>query len=265
MRRFYNMQKKYFGIIFAVLIPLTTAIMAQAQTAATPKNEVEVTGNYVFQSGSLRFSTATIPGTVVSLKDDVALKNNVGYGLRYTYRSENGKHKIWAAYSHTSGNNTTTLARTFVFLGQTYTANLAVHAEHSLGMFLASYAYRWGNKKVRIGPMAQLGWSTTRVALAAVSNNAISAKEGSVSALAGAFGYDMEINPSAKINIYNNVGFAVLSGERFARGEAGLRYSITKAFGLTGGFKFGKYKVLKNDNYIQASQNGPVFGAFFRF
>lgn len=259
------MKKAYFGIIFAVMIPLTTAIIAQAQTAVTPKNEVEVTGSYLFESGSLRFSTATDPGTVISLKNDLDLKNKVGYGLRYTYRSENGKHKIWATYSHTSANNTKTLARTVVFLGQTYTANLAVRAEHSLGMFLASYAYRWGTKKVRIGPMAQLGWSTTRVALTAESNNAIAAKKGSVSAVAGAFGYDMDINPSTKINIYNNVGIAVLSGERFARGEVGLRYSITRTFGLTGGFKFGKYKVLKDDNYVQASQNGPVFGAFFRF
>jgi len=255
------MKKIYLGII---LVLLTTAIMAQAQTA-TPKNEVEITGSYVFQSGTLKFSTTTAPGTVISLKDDLDLKSKLGYGLRYTYRSENGKHKMWATYSRTSEDGTKTLSRTLTFLGQTYTANLAVRSERSLGMFLASYAYRWGNKKVRIGPMAQVGWSTTRVAIAAVSNSAIAAREGSTSAVAGSFGYDMDINPSEKVNIYNNVGIAVLFGERFVRGEVGVRYYLTRSFGLTGGFKFGTYKVLKDDNYVQADQNGPVFGGLIRF
>ncbi|MEO8573683.1 MAG: hypothetical protein ABI481_06910 [Pyrinomonadaceae bacterium] len=215
--------------------------------------------------GEANFSTTTAAGTTVAFDDDFDLKSKWGFGVRYTFRSPNGKHKLWATYARTSASNTRTLSRTFVFLGQTYPVNLDTRSDTSLGIFLASYAYRWGSKKIRIGPMAQVGWATARVELAAVTNTTIADRSGSISALAGTVGYDMDINPSDKFNIFNNVGFMALGKQRFIRGELGLRYYITRNFGVSGGYQFGKYKLTNNDNYIQANESGPFVGGLVRF
>ena len=179
------MRKLHFGIfISAILVAVGTSVSAQT---TVPKNEIEIRGIYAVPSGEVDFSGTTGAGNTVSFDNDFDLKNKLGFGLRYTYRSENGKHKLMAGYHRTATSNTRLLSRTFVFQGQTYTANLNTRAEDSLGLFLAPYVYRWGNKKVRIGPMGQVGWATTRVGLTAVSNTAIAAREGSITALAGTF------------------------------------------------------------------------------
>lgn len=258
------MRKLYFGIILSAIVMVAAVASVSAQTTA-PKNEVEIHGIYAIPSGSASFSGTTTAGTTISFANDFGFKNKLGFGLGYIYRSENGKHKLMANYSRTSTDNTRTLSRTFIFQGQTYTAGLNTKAESSLGLFLAGYAYRWGNKKVRIGPMGQVGFATARLALSAVSNTAIAAREGSITALAGTIGYDMDINPTAKVNIFNNVGIAKYKNERFLRGEVGIKYYATQAVGVTGGYQFGKYKLVNNQNFIEADENGPFFGVVFRF
>ena len=152
----FRMRKLHFGIfISAILVAVGTSVSAQT---TVPKNEIEIRGIYAVPSGEVDFSGTTGAGNTVSFDNDFDLKNKLGFGLRYTYRSENGKHKLMAGYHRTATSNTRLLSRTFVFQGQTYTANLNSRAEESLGLFLAPYVYRWGNKKVRIGPMGQVGW-----------------------------------------------------------------------------------------------------------
>jgi hypothetical protein len=258
------MRKLHFGIIISVIALAAAGASANAQTAA-PKSEIEVDGIYAIPSGSANFSATTSSGATISFADDFGLKNRLGFGLRYTYRSENGKHKFWLTYNRTTNTNTRTLSRTFTFLDQTYTANLNTRAEQSLGIFLASYAYRWGNKKVRIGPMGQLGFATARVDLNAVTNNAVGARSGKITTAVGTVGYDMDINPTDKVNIFNNVGFFKLSNDRFLRGEFGVRYYPSHTFGVSGGYQFGRYKVVDNQNFIRANEHGPFFGGLFRF
>ena len=258
------MRKVSLGIIISAIVMVAAGAFANAQTPA-PKSEVEIRGVYAIPSGEVNFSTTTTAGTTISFANDFGLKNKLGFDLRYTYRTENGKHKFMVNYGRTSTSNTRVLSRTFVFQDQIYTANLNTKAESSLGIALATYAYRWGNKKVRIGPMGQVGFATTRVGLSAVSNTAIAARDASITSIAGTIGYDMDINPSEKVNIFNNVGVARYKHERFLRGEVGLRYYVTKALGVSGGYQFGKFKLVNNQNFIQANENGPFFGGVFRF
>ena len=258
------MRRPLFGLLIGLLLLATTGAPSNAHTHA-PKNEVELNGIYTIPGGEVNFSGTTAAGSTISFENDFGLKNKLGFGLRYIRRAENGKHKFMLNYARTSSSNTRALSRTIVFRGQTYTANLNTRAEESLGVFLATYVYRWGNQKVRIGPMAQVGFATARVDLSAVTNSATSDREGSITKLAGTVGYDMELYPTEKVNIYNNVGVFRLKRDRILRGEVGLKYYFTRTFGVNGGYQFGRYKLVDDPNFIRANEHGPLFGAVLRF
>jgi hypothetical protein len=253
------------SVIITNLILLMAVVISASAQADKPRSEVEVSGIYTIPSGSVNLSGTTPNDTTVDFSRDLDLQNRWGYGLKYIYRSESGKHKLWASYTHTSNTNTGLLNRSIIFGGRVYIANVTTRSDTSLGIFLASYAYRWGNDKIRIGPMGQLGWATTKVGLNAVGISAGGSREGSISSVAGTVGYDMDYDPNPKVNIYNNVGFMALSGERFLRGEIGLKYYFVRAFGINGGYQFGNYKLKKNQNFIDARENGPFIGGVLRF
>ncbi|MFL6230280.1 MAG: hypothetical protein ACJ741_16020, partial [Pyrinomonadaceae bacterium] len=78
-------------------------------------------------------------------------------------------------------------------------------------------------------------------------------------------GYDMDINPSDKVNIYNNVGFIRFQNDRVVRGEVGLKYYFSRSFGVNGGYQFGRYKLVSDVNFIRANEKGPLFGIVLRF
>jgi hypothetical protein len=258
------MRLSLFGLIIGLIITVAAAAPSSAQTAA-PKNEVEFNGLYTIPGGEVNFSGTTAAGSTISFENDFGLGNKLGFGLRYIRRAESGKHKFMLNYARTASSNTRALSRTLVFRDRTYTANLDTRAEESLGVFLATYAYRWGNQKVRIGPMAQLGFATARVDLNAVTNTAVGDREGSITKFVGTVGYDMDIHPTERVSIYNNVGAFRLKRDRVLRGEVGLKYYVTRAFGLNGGYQFGRYKLVDDPHFIRVNEHGPLFGAVLRF
>src|SRR4030081_797525 len=73
---------------------------------------------------------------------------------------------------------------TFVFEGQTFVANATLSGDLNLGAFRGMYAYRWGNDKVRIGPMVDLGVITTKLAISGTTNNGVRSAEDSISKFA---------------------------------------------------------------------------------
>ncbi|MFL6337401.1 MAG: hypothetical protein ACJ754_29225 [Pyrinomonadaceae bacterium] len=258
------MRRSLFVPIIGVIFLAAAGAPSSAQTAA-PKNEVEFNGIYTIPGGEVNLSGSTAAGTTISFENDFGLKNKLGFGLRYIRRAESGKHKFMLNYARTASSNTRALSRTIVFRDRTYAANLDTRAEESLGVFLATYAYRWGNQKVRIGPMAQLGFATARVDLSAVTNTADTERSGSITKLVGTVGYDMDIHPTDRVSIYNNVGVFRLKRDRVLRGEVGLKYYLTRAFGVNGGYQFGRYKLVDDPNFIRANEHGPLFGAVLRF
>ncbi|MFL6230360.1 MAG: hypothetical protein ACJ741_16430, partial [Pyrinomonadaceae bacterium] len=121
------MRKFHFGMVIGALILMAAGARVSAQTAA-PKNEIEVNGIYAIPGGAASFSGTTAAGTAISFDNDFDFKNKLGFGLRYIYRSENGKHKIILNYARTSSDNTRALSRTIIFRDQIYTANLNTRA-----------------------------------------------------------------------------------------------------------------------------------------
>jgi hypothetical protein len=230
-----------------------------------PRNEIEVRGVVSVPSGEASFSSNGTTGTVISFDRDFDFRNELGFEARYTYRTDNGKHKFLGEYSQTSWERSNTLTRSFTFRGQTYVANLDTSADLRLSTFRAMYAYRWGNDKIRIGPMADMGVVSTKLELTGTTNNGTRTESGKITKFAATLGYDLDYDPTSNVNIFHNLGAIRFQGERLFHVEGGARIFVTRQFGFRGGYKALRYRVEKNDNFILVRTHGPFFGGVFRF
>lgn len=257
------MQLRIPLLISSVLL-LSVFVNVGAQDSRL-KNEIEVRGVLAVPSGEASFSSNGNTGTTISFSRDFDFRNELGFALRYTHRTEDGKHKFLGEYAQTTWNRNTTLTRSFTFLGQTYVANLDASADLRLSDFRVMYAYRWGNDKIRIGPMVDMGAVSTRLNISGTTNNGTRSDSGKITKFAATLGYDLDYDPTSKVNIFNNLGAIAFQGERLFHVEGGMRFFATRHFGFSGGYKAQRYRVEKNDNFILVRTHGPFFGGVFRF
>jgi len=248
-----------------VVLMLIAAPKVKSQTPNPFKNEVEVRGVLSIPSGDASFSSNGTAGSVISFSRDFDFRNELGFEFRFTHRTPSGKHKFQAGYGQTTWNRNTTLSRSFTFRGETFVANLDASADLRLSNFRAMYAYRWGNEKIRIGPMADMGVISTRLNITSTTNSGTRSGSGSITKFAATLGYDLDYDPTDRINIFNNLGAIAFQGERLFHVEAGARLYATRNFGFSGGYKFERYRVEKNDDFLRVNAHGPFFGGVFRF
>jgi hypothetical protein len=241
-----------------------TAVYAQSSTDR-PRNEVEVSATFSVPSGNSRFSTTTSAGTTLDFGRDFDFKDEFGFNVRYMHKSANDKHKILLEYSHTDWSRTGTATRAFTFLGQTYVANATVSGDLNLGTIRGMYAYRWGNDKVRFGPMIDVEVITTKLAITGTTNSGTQSREGKLTRLGATIGYDLEYNPTPKVTFYNNLGGIAFQGEHLFHVEGGVKFFPATHFGVNAGYKLVRYKLVDNDNFITIRTHGPFFGGAFRF
>ena len=251
-------------LTIASLLLFTTFLTVYAQNSR-PKNEIEIRGMSSIPSGEASFSSNGDMGTVISFSRDFDFRNELGFQLQYTHRTESGKHKFLGEYSQTSWDRSNTLSRSFTFRGQTYVANLDASADLRLSTFRAMYAYRWGNDKIRIGPMADMGVVSTRLNVTGTTNNGTRSESGKITKFAATLGYDLDYDPTSTVNIFNNLGAIAFQGERLFHVEGGVRVFPTRQFGFSGGYRALRYRVENNDNFILVRAHGPFFGGVFRF
>jgi hypothetical protein len=259
------MRKLFSNVLLTMMIALAMVVTAYSQSTDRPKNEIEIRGTYSIPSGDANFSGTTSSGSTLDFSRDFDFKNQFGFQLRYAYRSSNGKHKIVGDYDNTSWSRGATLSRSFTFGGETYVANAAAKADLKLTTFRAMYAYRWGNDKIRIGPMVDMGIITTHLDITGTTNSGIRSSDGSISKFAATVGYDLDYDPTPKINVFNNLGAIAFQGEHLFHAEGGVKVFPARHFGVSGGYRFERYKVKDNDNFVTVRQHGPFFGGVLRF
>jgi len=252
------------ALVFAMAF--TTGLTAQAQSSSDwPKNEIEVRATVSVPSGEANFSGTNDAGSTLSFSRDFDFKNEAGFDLRYTYRTEDGKHKLLAEYSQTDWQRSTTLTRTFTFRGQTYVANANLNGNLKLRDFRGMYAYRWGNEKVRFGPMLDMGVIKTSLDITGTTNNGTRTADGSITKFAATVGYDLEYNATPKVNIFHDLGAIAFHHDRLFHTQGGVKVYLSRQFGFVGGYKFERYRWVNDDNFIRISAHGPFFGGVFRF
>ena len=106
---------------------------------------------------------------------------------------------------------------------------------------------------------------TTKLELNATTNSGTRSAEGSISKFAATIGYDLDWDPTPRINIFNNLGAIRFQGERLFHVEGGARIYVTKNFGFSGGYKAERYRVEKDLDFLKVIAHGPFFGGLFRF
>lgn len=249
----------------ATIFVLFFALIANSQVPEGSQNEVEVRGVVSVPSGEASFSSNGTLGSVISFERDFDFRNELGFELRYTHRTASGKHKFQGGYSQTTWNRSTSLSRSFTFRGETFTANLDTSSVLRLSNFRAMYAYRWGNEKFRIGPMVDMGVISTRLQIDAATNSGTRSAEGKISKFAATVGYDLDYDPTPRINIFNNLGAIRFQGERLFHVEGGARIYVTRNFGFSGGYKAERYRVEKDLDFLRIVAHGPFFGGVLRF
>lgn len=257
------MQKR-ISLSFSSVLLFVAFASINAQDSR-PKHEFEVRGVLSIPSGEASFSSNGNTGSVISFSRDFDFRKELGFSLRYTHRTENGRHKFLGEYAQTTWNRNTTLSRSFTFRDQTYVANLDASADLRLSDFRVMYAYRWGDNKIRIGPMADMGVVSTRINLTGTTNNGTRSDSGKITKFAATLGYDLDYDPTDRVNIFNNLGAIAFQGERLFHVEGGVRVFATTNFGFSAGYKAQRYRVEKNDDFILVRAHGPFFGGVFRF
>ena len=241
-------------------------IAADAQSSSTPlQNEIEARANISIPTGSAAFSATTTPGTTIDFGRDFSFDNKFGFDLRYIRRSASEKHKFMVQYNRDNWDQQRTTTRTFTFLGQTYVANAAADLGVTLRYFRAMYSYRWGNEKIRFGPMFDMGAIWTNVKLTGTTNNGSRTTEGSITKFAATVGYDLEAKLSEKVEIDHNLGAIVFQGEHLFHVEGGVKVFPSRHIGIVGGYRFQRYKVEDGVNFVNIRTHGPFFGGVARF
>src|SRR5438552_10316880 len=236
---------------FSMIMVLAFIIPAHAQhSLVQPKNEIEVRGTYSIPSGEANFSGTSASGSTIDFARDFDFKNELGFQVRYAYRSENGKHKIVADYDNTSWERNTTLTRSFTFRGETYVANANIKGDLKLQTFRAMYAYRCRNDKVRFGPMVDMGIIKTSLDLTGTTHNGTRTKDGSISKFAATVGYDLDYDPTPKVSLFHNLGAIAFQGEHLFHTEGGVKVFVSKNLGAFGGYRAQRYKLVDGGNFL---------------
>jgi len=258
--------RKLAVLTFSMILVVAFIIVAKAQSSSDqPKNEIEVRGTYSIPSGEANFSGTSASGSTIDFARDFDFKNQFGFQVRYAYRGASGKHKFVADYDRTNWERNTTLSRSFTFRGETYVANAIIDGDLKLQTIRAMYAYRWGNDKLRFGPMVDMGVIKTSLNLTGTTNNGVRSAEGSISKFAATVGYDLDYAPTSRISLFHNLGAIAFQGEHLFHTEGGLKVSVYKNFGAVGGYNAQRYKLKDGENFLTIRQHGPFFGGVFHF
>ena len=260
------MRKLVSALILSLLIVLALVVSAQAQSSSDkPKNEIEFRAQVNVPSGEANFSGTGADGSTLDFARDFDFKNEFGFELRYTHRTTSGKHKFLIDYDRSDWERNTILTRSFTFRGETYVANASLEGDLKLRTLRAMYAYRWGNEKIRFGPMVDLGIVNVDLEITGTTAGGTRTADGSINKFAATVGYDLDYDPTPKVSIFHNLGGIVFKSDHLFHTEGGVKFFFNKAVGAVGGYKYQWYKFKDGPNFLTISQHGPFFGGVFRF
>ena len=250
--------------VLAVALIAVTGTLVVCQDK--PKNEVEIRATVSVPSGEANFSGTGAAGSTIDFNRDFDFKNEWGFEIKYAYRSENGKHKFAFDYANTDWDRTRTITRSFTFRGETYVIGASVEANLRQSVWRGMYSYRWGNDKIRIGPMVDMGVIPTRLDLTGTTLSGTGRKtEGSISKFAATVGYDLDYDPTSKVSLFNNLGVIAFRHDRLFHAEGGIKYFPAHNFGAVAGYKFQRYRWVDDENFFKVTSHAPFVGGVVRW
>ena len=258
------MHKLKFSVFLTVIL-LAAGITAMAQPDK-PKHEIEIRATVAIPGGEANYSGTGAVGSTLDFNRDFDFSNEWGFDIKYAYRTPDGKHKFGVEYANTDWNRTRLVGRSFTFRGETYVAGAAIESNLRQSTIKGMYSYRWGNDKIRIGPMVDFGVVPTRLDITGTTlSGAVRKTEAEINKFAATIGYDLDYDPTPKINIFNNLGAIAFHHDRLFHVEGGLKYHASRNFGVVGGYKYARYRWVNDDNFLRITAHGPFVGGVLRF
>ena len=251
--------------VLVIVIVMATSITALAQ-ADKPKHEIEIRATVAIPSGEANYSGTSASGSTLDFNRDFDFSNEWGFDIKYAYRSPDGKNKFGVEYANTDWDRTRIIARSFTFRGETYVAGAAIEGNLRQSTLKGMYARRWGNDKVRVGPMIDFGVVPTRLDITGNTLSGAGRKtEGSINKFAATIGYDLDYDPTKKVSIFNTFGAIAFHHDRLIHVEGGVKYYPSRTFGVVGGYKFQQYRWVNDANFLRITSHGPFVGGVLRF
>jgi hypothetical protein len=251
--------------LVALIIVAAAGTTAFSQ-ADKPQNEIEIRATFALPGGEANFSGTGAAGSTLDFNRDFDFGNEWGFDIKYAHRSENSKHKFGVEYANADWNRTRTFTRTFTFRGETYVAGAAVEGNLRVSNFKGMYAYRWGNDKVRIGPMIDFGIVAIPLDITGNTLSGTARKtEGEIKKFAATVGYDLVYDPTPKVNLFSNLGAIAFHHDRLLHFEGGVKFYPSRTFGVVGGYKYERYRWVDDANFLRITSNGPFVGGVLRF
>src|SRR5580765_723558 len=233
----------------ALIILSAAGSTAFSQQSDRPKHEIEIRATVAVPSGEANFSGTGAAGSTIDFNRDFDFSNEWGFDIKYADR-----------------NRTRTFTRTFTFRGETYVAGAAVEGNLRVSNFKGMYAYRWGNDKVRIGPMMDFGIVAIPLDITGNTLSGTGRKtEGEIKKFAATVGYDLVYDPTPKVNLFSNLGAIAFHHDRLFHVEGGVKFYPSRTFGVVGGYKYERYRWVDDANFLRITSNGPFVGGVFRF
>jgi len=254
---------KTSALIVIVILAATITSFAQADK---PKHEIEIRATVSVPSGEANYSGTGASGSTLDFNRDFDFSNEWGFDIKYAYRSPDGKHKFGVEYANTDWDRTRVIGRSFTFRGETYVVGAAIESNLRQSTLKGMYSYRWGNDKVRVGPMIDFGVVPTRLDITGTTlSGGVRKTEGEINKFAATIGYDLDYDPTDKISIFNNLGGIAFHHDRLFHVEGGLKYHASRNFGVVGGYKYQRYRWVDDDNFLRITSHGPFVGGVIRF
>ncbi|MGH9464642.1 MAG: hypothetical protein ACRD0X_03280 [Thermoanaerobaculia bacterium] len=252
----------------AALVPLALAATPLvAQDADATRLELEARLWAAALSGEVQAVESDL-GTIVDLESDLGLEDDEAIEGRLILRPS-GRTRVHFAWARFDIAGDELLSRTIEFGGQTFTLTTRIVSAVDLDygragfawQFLGDDAGRW-----RLGPLVEVKGIRGEATLEAPDIPLLGPVTEEFEAAVGAAGAALDVEPSERLRVFAEATVVVGSDEGDATDfEAGLRFSLTDAFALVGGYRSFSVEAREEDDTLDVDFDGAFAGLQLRF
>lgn len=263
--------------LWLLVAGLVIAASSPAWAQATDRNYAEFTVQAQWKNFSKGAGLTIPPNPEINFSQDSGFGQSVGPVFRFifipkgTFLGADNKFRI--EYGWLNRDQNFIINRTITIPGRVILINSNLDLNIKTKDFRLAYAPRWGNDKVRIGPLFEYEHLGVNLKLTNLSPNAPPplTTELDVPNNILNLGFDFDITPSEKVDVYGFLGAIPCCGGGWhgVNTEYGVKFFPVSHFGINGGFRYSNLRFEGTSNNItftlRTSGIGPFVGATFRF
>lgn len=273
--------EKKHGILRLVLWLFAAGLVMAASSPAWAQSSDQNFAEFTVQAQWKNFSKSaglTIPpNTQINFKSDSGFGTSVGPVFRFIFIP---KGKLWGAdnkfridYGWLNRDQNFIINRTISIPGRVILINSNLDLNIKTKDFRLAYSPRWGNDKFRIGPLFEYEHLSVNLNLTNLTPGApppINTELNVPNNILN-LGYDFDITPSEKVDIYGFLGVIPCCGGGWhgVNTEYGVKFYPAKHFGINAGFRYSNLRFEGTVNGITFTSKlggiGPLLGATVRF